>query len=169
MSAFGGATLRDRTTGTINWKDHGVYKLTFDAESSCCTSITHRPTGDNAELPAHVIITTSFVLEESWADFSAKATFEPSSCILCKFFARDFGPHNAKLLSGDNAEWRLCVGQEESKFSVEKEKMRSKTVVAGPIGKKVKDAKRKASMVKAREALLKQKADIKNKRLVCLK
>lgn len=166
LASFGAKALRDPSTGTVNWKLHGVYHLAFDTQTGRCNSITHRPTLTKVEPPAHVIITTGFMLTENWSDFSAKATLEPSVFLLCKFFERGTGPHAHKLWSGDNQEWRALVAGEEAKYQVETSTMRSNTVVVEPIGKKVKDAKRKASMVKAREALQKHKNDIKNKRII---
>lgn len=166
LSKFGqGSGLKDSASGALNWKKFGVYELQFDKE--VCKAIIHRPTGRSAKPPSHTIITKAFVLEENWNDFSCRVVLDPCTYHLHKFFPDGEGPHSINALSGDNKDWREMVEGLWRSREEDSQRRKTKVVVPSkPIGSVAKETKKKAAMVKARAALLKQKQDIKNRRKI---
>lgn len=91
LANIGGFAQFADASGTVDWKQHGVFRLNWNGAK--VESVAHRPTGDQAVIPAHVNITDQFVLLSNWDDNQAKVEFLPSRYNVASLFDEGKGAH----------------------------------------------------------------------------
>ena len=153
--------------GGIDWGRLGVYAVTWNA-SGRAESVLHRPSGHEASLAEHVVITKKFTLASNWSDFGATLSLKPTSYNIAEdFFEAGRGPHSVKLWTGHCKDFDTEAAAMKSKVEKDRKGRADVTVSSeGEFRKAQKTEQRRQSMQKAREALSAKKDSLANKRKI---
>eukprot|EP00974_Lingulodinium_polyedra_P070090 6783022-Lingulodinium_polyedra.AAC.1 len=147
------------SSDVLNFKDC-CFSLVFQEGQEKAHQIVHNRTGETVTIPDEITITSAFLIKDNHLDFAAMLHKKPSKYMMYEFF-----DDRAKFLQtmytgkGYNGLKLLANGVRDEIQKLENEKaaqivVDSDRVVAPAIKKR-----QEASLLKAREALKKQKAD----------
>ena len=87
-------------TGLVDYVRIGVYEVVW--REGLAVAFKHRPTGDIADCPPHVVINEDFCLVDNWSDVKAHCihSLDGTRYAPTDYFPAGTGPHRSKTLFG---------------------------------------------------------------------
>ena len=81
--------------GVVDWYQGGAYRFRFDEEGKL-VRVVHI-SGTEADLPAHIHVTSAYTLKDPWLDMGACFSYGGSTVMIGAFFVPGAGPHKDAL------------------------------------------------------------------------
>ncbi len=157
---------------SIDWLKFGVYSLEFNSDG-VLVKITHTTTKEHTVIdPSIILVSKKWKLEQNWSDYSAELTLKPHKHTCCDFFADGVGPKKIALINGKSKIFNDIVTQAVQDVKTVRQKKAEDDASQAAVQPNFREATklqgRKAAMERAREALLKKKADLASSRVIAL-
>lgn len=114
--------------GAIGWKAVGPYAMTMVGGK--LTKVVSRPSQDETSVPANIIITADYVLENAHRETKARFVYGLVKIFVHELFASGTGPHTfaMNMLSGKSAVFNKIVTEDVAAHA-EREREASKGIV----------------------------------------